>query len=245
MSDDWDFYFLRVDDEPASIFVDLGLRAAAPVKSHPTMVYLRIFMNRPRPDGLSSDEEFDDLVAVEDRVAAGARDGNSIYAGRNTSGGNRDLYFYVADLGRFEDAVRAAMKGFPHYQFETRAREDPDWEVYRDFLYPSEANRQCIMNRRVREQLRLRGDNADVARQIDHFVWLPSLAAQAAFAAHVQAEGFTIIGAPREPDERKRFSVEFSRSDGVAHIDDVVLPLFRKAKELGGSYDGWGCEVPD
>ena len=70
MSDDWDFYFLRVDDQPASIFVDLGIRKKAPLGSHPTMGYLEAPMRRPRQDGLSSQDEFDDLVALEHRVTA-------------------------------------------------------------------------------------------------------------------------------------------------------------------------------
>ena len=37
MSDDWDFYSLRVDGEPASIFVDLGISEDAPIRSHTTM----------------------------------------------------------------------------------------------------------------------------------------------------------------------------------------------------------------
>src|SRR4051794_36990810 len=97
MSDDWDFFALRVDDQPASIFVDLGLRQEAPIRSHPTMGYLRVLMHRPR-NGLSSKDEFDDLIALEDRMTAKIiQDGTAIFVGRNTSSGNRDFYFYVAD----------------------------------------------------------------------------------------------------------------------------------------------------
>lgn len=32
MSDNWDFYFCRIEDEPASIFVDLGIHDDAPLK---------------------------------------------------------------------------------------------------------------------------------------------------------------------------------------------------------------------
>jgi hypothetical protein len=86
MSDDWDFFSLRVDDQAASIFVDLGIRNLAPIRTHPLMGYLRVAMRRPREDGLSSQEEFDDLIALEDRVTADiVKNGTAIYVGRNTS----------------------------------------------------------------------------------------------------------------------------------------------------------------
>ena len=155
MSDDWDFYSLRVDSQPASIFVDLGMSKEAPIRSHSTMGYLRVLMRLPREDGLSSREEFDDLIALEDRVTAKViQDGTAVFVGRNTSSGNRDFYFYVADPTKFEKAAKAAMREFPAYKYETDARADQEWRTYFDFLYPSEIDYQRIMNRRVRQHLK-------------------------------------------------------------------------------------------
>ncbi len=42
MANEWDFYPLRVDGEPASIFLDLALALSAPIASHPAMVYLQM-----------------------------------------------------------------------------------------------------------------------------------------------------------------------------------------------------------
>lgn len=57
MSNDWDFYSCRVDDKPASIFVDLGIGGDAPLSGQPYMTFVRLFMRAPRPDGLSSQAE--------------------------------------------------------------------------------------------------------------------------------------------------------------------------------------------
>jgi len=244
MSDDWDFFPLRVDDQPASIFVDLGIKKDAPLKSHPSMGYLRVLMRRPREDGLSSQEEFDDLVALEDRVTAKiTKDGAAVFVGRNTSGGNRDFYFYVADPAKFEGAARAAMREFSAYKYETGWREDRDWRTYFEFLHPSDADLQRMLNRRVRQQLEKHGDNSNNERRIDHLALLPSGAARTAFIRYLQAEGFVVDSAPDEPNSEGQFSVEFSRVDRPAQIDEIVLPLFQKAVELSGVYDGWGCNV--
>jgi hypothetical protein len=244
MSDDWDFFSLLVDNQPASIFVDLGIRRDAPIRSHATMAYLRVFMRNPREDGLSSQGEFDDLIALEDHVTGTIiKDGTAIFVGRNTSSGNRDFFFYVGDPAKFEDGTRAAMRKFPAYRYETDTREDPDWRTYFEFLHPSETELQRILNRRVLEQLEQQGDNAHNPRKVDHLALLPSAEAQTAFAGYVQAEGFDIESGLDEPNADGQFSVEFSRVDQPARIDEIVEPLFLKAAELGGVYDGWGCPV--
>jgi hypothetical protein len=244
MSDDWDFFPLRVDGEPASIFVDLGIRSKAPIRSHAMMGYLRALMRRPREDGLSSQEEFDDLIALEDRVTARiVQHGTAIYVGRNTSSGNRDFFFYVVDPSKFENAARAAMAEFPAYKYETGVSEDRDWRTYFEFLHPSDADLQRIKNRRVREQLEKHGDNAGNSREIDHFAYFPSAAARAAFADYVRAEGFAIASAADKPKAGGQFGLQFSRVDQPARIDEIVTPLLRKVTELGGEYDGWGCGV--
>ena len=48
MSNDWDFYSCRVDDKPASIFVDLGIRRDVPLSGRPYMAFVRLFMRAPR-----------------------------------------------------------------------------------------------------------------------------------------------------------------------------------------------------
>jgi len=61
MSDDWDFYFCRVDDKPASIFLDLGIEKEAPVYGFSVMAYVRIRMQAKRDDGLSSPSAYTQL----------------------------------------------------------------------------------------------------------------------------------------------------------------------------------------
>ena len=43
MSDAWDFYLCRVDNRPASIFVDLGIRKDVPVADLGDMAWLRVY----------------------------------------------------------------------------------------------------------------------------------------------------------------------------------------------------------
>lgn len=241
MSDDWDFYPLLVDSEPASIYVNLGLAGEAPIKNLHHMGYVRVFMRQARPDGLSSDDEFDDLIGVEDsltKIFSGSD--NTTYVGRNTSSGKRDFYFYTNDIAGFEESVRTAMAGHPHYQIEVGGRPDPDWAVYFDFLYPSPDDLQRVLNRRVIEQLAAYADNHSEPRLIDHFAYLPNAAAIAELREFLAGQGFS-VGQPKI--DNGPVGLSFTRFDRPDRIDDVVVPIARRIREIGGEYDGWGCEV--
>lgn len=241
MSNDWDFYSLLVDSEPASIYLDLGLAQDAPLVSQPHMAYVRVHMRHPRPDGLSSNEEFEELIAVEDSLLElFSRSSSTTYAGRNTSSGNRDFYFYTSDPAAFAESVKAAMVCHSHYKFEVGDRLDPKWDAYFDFLYPSPTDLQRILNRRIIDSLAAHGDNLSEPRLIDHFAYLPNTTAAANLRGYLREQGFS-IDEPRI--ESGTVAVSFKRSDRPNDMDDVVVPIERRVRELGGQYDGWGCEV--
>ena len=244
MANEWDSYPLRVDDEPASIFLDLALARSAPRTSHPTMAYLRVRMRQPRPDGLSSQEEAQALFALEDALdQAFAEGGHAIYAGRNTSAGNRDFYFYTADGARFESAAERAMQGFPGYEFSIGTQPDPEWRVYFDFLYPTPDDHQRMLNRRVLHQLAQHGDDPEKPRPIDHMAVFGGAAVCAAFIEQVRGQGFAVTaGHPLTRDDGS-FAVEFTRADRPAEIHGITLELVALIHSHQGDYDGWGCPV--
>jgi uncharacterized protein (TIGR01619 family) len=243
VTEEWDFYPLLVDGEPASIFLDMGVARTAPVRGYNRMAYLRVHMLRPRGDGLSSQEEYDDLVKLEDTVTSeviGAS--RTLYVGRNTSHGNRDFYFYTGDERGFATVAKSAMEAFPQYDFELGGRPDREWRTYFDFLYPSPEQRRCMLNRAVLDRLAESGDDHDARRPIDHTVIFKSAAPCAAFAKHVRSLGFQVEeGSPAI--ESGGLALSFFRADAPAEIDDITLMLRRAAIRHSGEYDGWGCHV--
>ena len=242
-SDNWNFYSLLVDDEPASIFLDMGIAQAAPVAAYGYRACLRLVMREPRDDGLSSASEFDALVGFEDAVTSHVvADCASLYVGRNTSGGHRDFYFYVTEPGPFEHAARKAMLGFPHYGFELHINRDPEWDAYFNFLYPSPAQRQQMADTALIDQLGKHGDRSDQPRQIDHFAFFPDETTRTAFATVITAKGYTVGGSQPKSDGGKA-GLEFSHLGAPNDMYDRSRELQALAAENGGEYDGWGCPV--
>lgn len=242
-SDNWDFYSLRVNDEPASIFLDMGIAEAAPIAVYGHRACLRLGMRHPRADGLSSTEEFEALSALEDAVTNQVVEAcPGLYVGRNTSGGKRDFYFYVADQRLFEPAAKAAMHGFADYEFELHLKPDPEWDGYFNFLYPSPDQRRQMADTAVLAQLDRHGDRSDQPRQIDHFASFQDDSARAAFAAIIMAKGFSIQTGPVESDEVEA-RLEFSHVGAPDAIHEVSRELSELAAECSGEYGGWGCQV--
>lgn len=241
MSDHWNFYALLVDDKPASIFVDLNVTKDEKISDFPTMAYLRVKMNSPRPDGLSSQDEYDILIALEkDVTEAAGRTGKYLYVGRNTSSGNRDFYFYAQDHD-IEDFLINAMRNWPTYDFETGHRPDKDWATYWRFLYPSAEDFQRMRNREVIDRLLEHGDRISEPRKIDHFAVFGTRDGRAAFADYLDANGYHII--EMADAANGEFQITFDKTNRPDQIDDVTIDLFRTARDNSGDYDGWGCTI--
>lgn len=242
MGGDWDFHFVQVDGRPASIYLDLALQKGGPDARLPWCAYVRLRMKAPREDGLSSQDEYDALLALEDAlVAAVTADETAVYAGRNTTDGRRDYYFFAADPAAFDAAARAALAGFEGYGGEIGAREDRGWRTYFAFLLPPPPTRRHMANRRVCFELESHGDDLSAPRPVDHAASFPSEAARRDFEKAVKAAGFA-IDESLAPEEGA-FWLRFSAPCAPADIDSVVEELHAAAQRFGGAYDGWGCEV--
>ncbi len=242
MSEQWDFYQLLVEDKPASMMANLGIAAQAPIAGHPNFFYVRLYMLNPRDDGLSSSEEFDQLVAVEDRITAAVQNGSTaIFVGRNTCGGTRDHYFYVADPVQVQTLLNGLAPSLLSYEIESGGYEDATWSVYFDFIHPGPEDMQRIRNRGVRDRLAEHGDDHMIARQIDHFAYFDSRCACNSYRDALVRHGFQIDNAEQTPDGK--FALVFRRADRPNDLDEVTIELAHMADEQGGEYDGWGCNV--
>jgi uncharacterized protein (TIGR01619 family) len=210
------------------------------------LAYLKLTLQRPRPDGLSSQEEFESLCQIEDSIDKVLSELNDYhYVGRNTSAGTRDFFFYVSDVERWKEAIFSVFKQFPNYRFELGAQADSGWQVYREFLYPSAANMERIKNRRVCDALKKQGDKLETAREIQHWAYFPTAESRSAFIKAASVSGFVESGTTSLVDEQGRHRVLLSRTDvpSYSEIDGVTLPLFELAKQFGGEYDGWETRI--
>ena len=244
----WDFYFCRLNDHLASVFLDLGYGQGPPPAGLTTLVYVFVPMRQARPDGLSSREEADRLAALEDALVPALVQGlPAAFVARATTRGHREFYFYAQDPGRLGELLAAVFTDFSDYRCEHGTRPDPEWSHYREVLFPAPVELQLMHNRHVLEQLRERGDDGSRARPLRHHLYFPDWKSRIAFSQWAAPRGYRCEDLPPRPEPvaDKPFGLVLHHVAALPleGINAIVSELFAQAETGGGEYDGWETEV--
>lgn len=244
MSEHWDFYFTTMEEQPASIFLDMGIEEEVPVPNRTWMLWARVLFQHLREDGLSDGAESDTLYEIEDVIGGAVADAvGAELVGRVTHNGGRSFHYYGSEFAGFEEAVSRAMTAFPDYEWESGTMQDPDWEFYRDVLYPTPEDQQCMQNRQVIEVLQEHGDTLEQERPVSHWAYFAEEGSRKRFVKAVEKLGYKVENQTTsdDADNPHPLGVMFERVDLVdwGSINDVTLELFELAHSLSGYYDGW------
>jgi hypothetical protein len=247
LSDEWDFYFARINDAPASIFIDLGIRSDVPLEKRPWLLWVWVPLKAPKPDGLATNDEASVLneigTALDASVAVTC--GAQLVA-RITGSGRREFYFYAEEPGELQAAAASALNSFEGYSHESGSTFQPDWDQYR-MLFPSESNLERMQNRRVLEGLAQQGDVHEVPRKVEHWLHFADEQTRSGCRDTLVAIEFAVEDESllEEGAEDLPFQLVVSRIDSVdSHtINGITLELARLARENGGLYNGWECAV--
>jgi len=245
--EEWDFYFSNVDNIIGSFFIDLGLSAIAPVSEKPNLAWVSLKMNNPREDGLSSNGEFDILSEIEDKLKEVMTvKHDSLYAGRLTTNGSRDFYFYMGDTSLYDKTISDFIVAHPLYSFDYGIKEDKDWKSYLEFMYPNPRQFQRMLNRRVVNNLEENGDNLSKAREVIHWIYFKTENDRNIYISKINSLNFTILSKNEKlSDGDFPYKLQISRIDLVDldTVDEYTLNLWELANECNGDYDGWETSV--
>lgn len=253
MHDDWEVYFCHVQENPATILLNLALHERAPMEGYPIMAYLDVTLLNPDESGLTAEEEFPRLLELEDAIL-GAVENEVIYVGRCATDGLWTFFFYLPENPSWGDRVHSVMLNFPEYSWDSGMHEDPGWETYLDFLYPDKADMDGIRNERVRRQLAENGDDLEEPRPVEHWLTFSTMEDRAGFSLEAAKQGFTILADTPEEDpaaappdqetgQEASFGLALQRPDAPADLDEVTLGLHEMAEPFRGSYLGWSTSL--
>jgi hypothetical protein len=243
MSDQWTFFPRQIGEYQGFIFFDYGIRETLNTVAPIQLLNFQIALKKPRPDGLSSDEEFSNLSVFEDALQALVQDHQSLYVGRITVAGHRNFYIYTSDSEQEWASRLNALSKDHGYRSSFCLRVDDNHDGYWKELYPTDDDWQIIMDLSVLETLDTHGDDNTISRNIDHLAFFPSQSAANQFGQWLKNKGYGLDG--NEIIEDGKFCVHFSHEGSVQLLDIIshTIALRRKASELGGNYDGWGTSV--
>jgi regulator of RNase E activity RraB len=244
MSDHWDFYFFVVEDKPCSTMLDLGLVSDAPVASKPWLLSVRFPLLRPRGDGLTDNQEAEELGKIEEALVRALRTHcDAQFVGRMTWNGTRDLFFYAPRTEGMGAALGEALGPSPTRRVMSQVREDKEWQHYLEVLFPGPVEQRWMADRRVVDELKKAGDRLEHPRPIDHFATFTREVHARSYAGACQGLRFEVEA--RELDDGSGWSVRATRVDPaeLSHVHEVATSLLLLAEEHDGKYDGWGCPV--
>jgi len=245
MTDNWKSYLCNVNDTLASVRVNLGLRNEIPIMSKPWLLWLWVYFQSPRLDGLSDSSEAPILFEIEDALELQiARNCGGIPCGIITTEGRREFYYYAKNNEGFGEAVSETLTTFKGYKFDMGEQEDSAWKQYLDVLYPSPEKLQRISNRDLLDVLVDKGDVLSVVRRVCHWIYFPSEECRTAFKRAAIAANFAIISKSQSKRDLP-FEIVVARSQPVNQeiMDVTVVELFRLALQFGGEYDGWETPI--
>lgn len=244
----WDFYPARVNDAPASVFLDMSFMSIAPVKDMPRLWWVFLKMESPESHGMGGDEDANILWAAEDEIVPLIEkrlQGRMI--GRVRGEGDWQLYFYAPGGSVPNAEIESLVSANQSRPYWVDSKEDSEWSFYRDFLFPSDERYQWMKDRSVVERLAESGDDPSAERDIDHFVYFDNERNRTVFVDRTAAIGFRVDHLSSHPDSTRPYGVQLIRRDRteLQAIHEAVMQLVDLANEFEGEYDGWGAPVVD
>lgn len=239
----WDAYPCKVDHAPAFMLLNMAYINHAPIAGAPTCYWLSFEIADPGEHGMGVGPCADQLYDLEEQTAQTLEMTELYYVGRLRNKGTWQLMFFgPAGLDAIIDATAAkTIEQHGHVPYEFGSKQDPEWSIYTDFIFPDPERYRWIMDRSVVDQCAKHGDLHDQPRRVDHWMYFTDKAKRDATADACQREGFAIENRPDDNEGERPFGLQVYREDPVelGHIHAVVMLLVELTGQYGGDYDGW------
>jgi hypothetical protein len=243
MSDKWDFYFCTMGESLASIFLNFGVNDRID-QAPPNLVRICLHYKNPDDRGMPPGDEHEAVKVIEEQLSNLAEDNGDWYVGRVTVDGCRYFYIYSErSAHEWNTAINDLAKD-SDYQIDAEFFEDMDHDHYKEKLYPGPDDLQVLGDMKVIKALKERGDDPEISRVVDHWIYFENKAAAADFI--IWAEGDRFTEKPENScDTDSGYCVRLVHQ-GTMLLNDITshtIALNRKATEYGGEYDGWETQV--
>ncbi len=244
MSDEWRFFPCTMGEDPAFIFLDVGIRDTIDKQAPPNLVRLCLTYKSPSPNGLPTEKEFEPVKAIEDKIELFSQQNNHWYVGRITVDGHRYFYIYTFESDEYWRNYASNLSSDTDYKLVSSFRDDPKHGGYWNELYPTADDWRVINDLSVLKALEERGDDGAASRKVDHWIYFDTEENAQPFITWATSNGFTFSPEESHTTEDSQYCVRLHHH-GTLELSDITshtIALGKKAEEFDGDYDGW--EVP-
>ncbi len=239
----WATYFSRVDSKPASFRLNLALKNVAPIQDYKFRTCFSVLLLQPDENGFTTNEEFPKICQIEDDICDALLTQDAILAGFLKNDGTFDIYLYSKNTDNYKEIIRDVMQNHSDYKYAINTIEDAEWSDYFDFLYPAPYEYQTIINQKVLMSLEKNGNNPELDREVDHWIYFNTDSDREQFIAEVIDLGYSIKS--KDDKDANTYQLHISRMDNTIrnNVNNYVWELVKLADKYKGDYDGWGCNI--
>ncbi|MEJ1240887.1 DUF695 domain-containing protein [Chryseolinea sp. T2] len=155
-------------------------------------------------------------------------------------------YIYLADTTGIRSSLKEVYGKFGRgYAYHIQFQRDPEWDAYKNFLYPNESVRIFMMNNRAITRMRDAGDVLSRPRFVEHLIYFDTIEDRELFIRYIGRMKYDI---KEERDMRRdnlRYQVRLARFGTVSleEMNDQTTYLSTKARDFNGTYDGWDTKL--
>ena len=243
---DWDVYFCYLDDAPAFISVDLGFHDFAPLPDKPNLIEIVVGLQSTNEDGFPDNGEWAKLEEIEDMLVNSFEEKlEAVFVGKTLNNGRRGLYFYSGETLLVEQMAEELKAQFPDYAIAHQITEDPDWEVYFEYLYPDEESLLRIQNNKILKLLEEQGDQAFVPRRISYTLYFRDLKDREAAKKEIEGSDFEVEAEDssdaRELPHRLVLAKQSKADEETIYLTTEML--MQLAIKHDGEFDGWETQI--
>ena len=237
----WDNYLSSYSGKPGSVLVDLGYIDKAPDKKYPFLVITGPHAQNCGKNGIPDKEEIDQLEEILDATTNFLNGVTAkVLVGTFTYNCERLNYYYVKDTESIRVAIaRMYNRSFQNYSYAIHIKADPEWGVYRTFLYPDESTQIWMENEKLITAMLDSGDNLTAERDIKFQIYFRTDTEREALVNYATANGYKTdkinltTGASYELILSKHGLVK------IEDIDAMTADLRRESRKHRGFYNGW------
>lgn len=243
----WNTYIAQYEEYPGSISLRMDLIDNSPIEEYKYVLVTGIKYNSNRKDGFPEQSTFDLLHEVNDSILEEiSKTSDYIFTGSFTYKFFRYDYIYIKNIQNLEKLLKEFYEN--HYsdqEYYINIAEDPQWEYYREFLYPNEQMLNYMSDRDVVYKLIEAGDKLKKERRVDHWLYFKTEEDRENFIKELHVNNFTVELAGKSDYKDFPFSLIIWREDKVDlnSINVVTSLLNELAQNHHGNYDGWETYV--
>ena len=244
MLDIWYTFPATMGEDQAWITYNHGYAEVAEVDPRHNALRVRLPFKNPTEYGLPTHEEFPQLSSVDETLDDQISAAGGVYVGRVTVGGHRIFYFYVDIAEEKASEIVENVSVNTSYKLQYVYEPDKERKYYWNELYPTDDDWQVIQDLKVLDALSEDGDIKENEREVMHWAYFPNESMCNAFTSWVKQENYVVHYSGKE-EEGSEYLTKYSHT-GTMNLGDITnhtIKSNRKARELGGRYDGWETSV--